>query len=76
MTRFKVVGSKITMGRCSKCGKSTKYGSVGVRLVKVVDLKENKEEWRCNNCVRGLSPDIAHKLTELELHELESRGII
>lgn len=55
MTRFKVVESEIMVGRCSKCGKSIKYGSVGVRVVKVIDLKENREEWRCNNCVRGLS---------------------
>lgn len=76
MKRFKVVESEIITGTCSKCGKSIKYGSVGVRVVKVIDLKENREEWRCNNCVRGLSPVIAHKLTEMELNELKSQGII
>ena len=76
MTRFKVVESEIMVGRCSKCGKSIKYGSVGVRVVKVIDLKENREEWRCNNCVRGLSRHIAHKLTELELNELKRQGLI
>lgn len=76
MKRFNVVESEIRAGRCSKCGKSIKYGSVGVRTVKVPDLKENREEWRCNNCVRGLSPHIAHKLTELELNELESQEVI
>jgi len=76
MRRFKVIESEIITGRCHRCGKSIKYGSVGVRVVKVIDLKENREEWRCNNCVRGLSPDIAHKLTELELKDLKSRGLI
>lgn len=76
MIRFKVVESEIRIGRCSKCGKSIKYGSVGVHIVKVIDLKENREEWRCNNCVRGLSPHIAHKLTELELNELKRQGVI
>jgi len=70
------VESEIKVGGCSKCGKSTKYGSVGVRTVKVINLKENREEWRCNNCVRGLSPYIAHKLTELELNELKRQGLI
>jgi len=76
MTRFKVVESEIIVGRCSKCGNSIKYGSIGVRVVKVIDVKKNREEWRCNNCARGLSPHIAHKLTELELSELSSQGII
>jgi len=76
MTRFRVVESEIEIGKCSKCGKSIKYGSVGVRVVKVVDLKENREEWRCNNCVRGLSPHVAHKLTGLELDELKRQEMI
>jgi len=76
MTRFKVMESEIIVGRCSKCGKSAKYGSVGVRIVKVIDLKINKEEWRCNNCVRALSRHIAHKLTDLELNELKRQGLI
>jgi len=76
MTRFKVVESEIIVGRCSKCGKSIRYGSIGVRVVKVIEIKKNREEWRCNNCVRWLSPHIAHKLTELELTELRSQGII
>ena len=76
MTRFKVVESEIMVGGCSKCGKSIKYGSIGVRVVKVIDVRKNREEWRCNNCVRRLSPHIAHKLTELELSELRSQGII
>ena len=76
MTRFKVIESEIRVGSCSKCGKSIKYGSVGVRIVKVIDLKKNREEWHCNSCVRGLSPHTAHKLTDLELNELRRQGII
>jgi len=76
MKRFNVVENEIIIGRCSKCGKSVKYGSVGVQVVKVVDLKEDREEWRCNNCVRRLSPSIAHELTELELNDLKGKGII
>jgi PHP family Zn ribbon phosphoesterase len=76
MKRFNVVESEIQVGRCSKCGKSIKLGSARVRVVKVIDIKENREEWRCNSCVRGLSSQIAHKLTELELNELKSQGLI
>jgi len=76
MRRFKIVESEIMVGRCSRCGKSIKYGSVGVRVVKIINIKKNTEEWRCNNCVRRLSPRIAHKLTELELNELKNQGII
>ena len=76
MKRFKVVESEIMADNCSKCGKYSKYGSVEVRVVKVIDLKKKREEWRCNNCVRGLSPHVAHKLTELELDELKRQGII
>jgi len=76
MTQFKVVESEIAAGRCSRCGKSVKYGSVDVRVVKVINIKKNREEWRCNNCVRGLSRHIAHKLTELELNDLKNQGIM
>ena len=74
MKRFEVVGSDIVLGLCSKCGKAIKYGEVPVRVVKVIDHKENREEWRCNNCVRHLSPEVARKLTRLELEDALKRS--
>lgn len=75
MRRSKVVESEIVVRKCDKCGKSINYGSVGVHVVQVLDVKENREECRCNNRVRGLSPRIAHKV-ELGLNELQGREVI
>ena len=57
---------EIKIGFCDKCGRPVKMGTE-YHVVKIIDKKSGKTEWRCNKCVRSLSEEAAHKLTGLDV---------
>ncbi len=74
MKRYIIVEDSIKKGgTCSKCNNPNPDRLFHIYLVKVIDTKTGKEEFRCNKHVRSLSRDIAHKLTDLDLPEIKKR---
>jgi len=68
--RYEIIeGSITTLGSCSRGDHIGRpYHS---HVVKVRDTKTGKDEWRCNKHVYDLSPEVAHKLTMLDLEDIK-----
>ncbi|MBN1761810.1 MAG: hypothetical protein JW878_01855 [Methanomicrobia archaeon] len=65
-TRFKIFEPvECRMGSCSKCGKIKP-------VVKVIEVKNGKNEWRCREQVYYLENgrEVAHKLADMNIERM------